>query len=244
VAGLQASAGAAASRFFTATTRCHRLRAGDNLRSLESGQHRRSSVYGRRGAHASQAWQVAAIWLAYSALYGAQQALNGLASKYLFDYPVNQVGLGCLGATYGGIRFRARTGITQRYHADAYPLMELSVTRDFGLAQPYCQITNASNTGYEGSIKKYRKTVRSLNNAYFGEEGLKNPTAEEWTVFAANCNQRDIGTHLYALPTGEHCPEPAGQIASREMEIVRTKRALQRAEELSDDAAAAIEGTA
>jgi hypothetical protein len=36
--------------------------------------------------------------------------------------------------------------------------------------------------------------------------------------------------------------QPAGQIASREMEIVRTKGALQRAEELSDDVAAAIEG--
>jgi hypothetical protein len=89
-----------------------------------------------------------------------------------------------------------------------------------------------------------------------------------------------MGTHLCALPTGEHCPkgliclgcahaqpkksavpifrrmltsherslatarghsEPAGQIAAREMEIVRIKGALQRAEELSDDVAAAIE---
>ena len=109
---------------------------------------------------------------------------------------------------------------------------------------------------------------------------MKNPTAEEWAVFAANCNLRDMGTHLCALPTGEHCPkgliclgcahaqpkksavpifrrmlasherslvaarghsEPAGQIAAREMEIVRIKGALQRAEELSDDVAAAIE---
>ena len=129
-------------------------------------------------------------------------------------------------------------------------------------------------------IEEYRKTVRSLYNAYYGEDGLKNPTAEEWAAFAASCNLRDMGTHLCALPTGEHCPkgliclgcahaqpkksavpifrrmlasherslaaarghsEPAGQIASREMEIVRIKGALQRAEELSDDVAAAIE---
>ena len=129
-------------------------------------------------------------------------------------------------------------------------------------------------------IEEYRKTVRSLYNAYYGEAGLKNPTAEEWAAFAASCNLRDMGTHLCALPTGEHCPkgliclgcahaqpkksavpifrrmlasherslmaarghsEPAGQIASREMEIVRIKGALQRAEELSDDVAAAIE---
>ncbi|MCU1251829.1 MAG: integrase family protein [Edaphobacter sp.] len=105
-------------------------------------------------------------------------------------------------------------------------------------------------------------------------------TAEEWTSFAANCNLRDMGTHLCALPTGEHCPrglvclgcthaqpkksavpvfkrmfashqrsleaammhnEPAGQIAARELELVRIKGALQRAEELSADVESAIE---
>jgi integrase len=129
-------------------------------------------------------------------------------------------------------------------------------------------------------IEEYRKTVRSLYNAYYGEDGLKNPTAEEWVAFAASCNLRDMGTRLCALPTGEHCPkgliclgcahaqpkksavpifrrmlasherslaaarglsEPAGQIAAREMEVVRIKGALQRAEELNDDVAAAIE---
>jgi hypothetical protein len=56
-------------------------------------------------------------------------------------------------------------------------------------------------------IEEYRKTVRSLYNAYYGEAGLKNPTAEEWAAFAASCNLRDMGTHLCALPTGEHCPK-------------------------------------
>ena len=129
-------------------------------------------------------------------------------------------------------------------------------------------------------IEEYRKTVRSLYNGYYGEDSLKNPTPEEWAAFAASCNLRDMGTHLCALPTGEHCPkgliclgcthaqpkksavpifrrmlasherslvaarghsEPAGQIAAREVEIVRIKGALQRAEELSDDVAVAIE---
>jgi hypothetical protein len=56
-------------------------------------------------------------------------------------------------------------------------------------------------------IEEYRKTVRSLYNAYYGEDGLKNPTAEEWAAFATSCNLRDMGTHLCALPTGEHCPK-------------------------------------
>jgi hypothetical protein len=129
-------------------------------------------------------------------------------------------------------------------------------------------------------IEEYRKTMRGLYNAHYGEDGLKNPTPEEWAAFAANCNLRDMGTHLCALPTGEHCPkgllclgcthaqpkksavpvfrrmfsshqrslnaakghnEPAGQIAARELELFRIQTALQRASELSDDVAAAIE---
>jgi len=129
-------------------------------------------------------------------------------------------------------------------------------------------------------IEEYRKTMRGLYNAHYGETGLKNPSAEEWAAFAASCNLRDMGTHLCALPTGEHCPkgllclgcthaqpkksavpvfrrmlashqrslnaarghnEPAGQIAARELELVRIQTALQRATELSDDVAAAIE---
>ncbi len=132
-------------------------------------------------------------------------------------------------------------------------------------------------------IEEYRKTVRSLYNAYYGEDGLKNPTADEWAAFAASCNLRDMGTHLCALPTGEHCPKGLiclgcahaqpkksavpifrRMLASHErsqvilppaiscpgmmatsfttpMEIVRIKGALQRAEELSHDVAAAIE---
>jgi hypothetical protein len=49
-----------------------------------------------------------------------------------------------------------------------------------------------------------------------------------------------LASHERSLAAAQgHC-EPAGQIAAREMEIVRIKGALQRAEELSDDVAAAI----
>ena len=32
------------------------------------------------------------------------------------------------------------------------------------------------------------------------------PSTAEWAEFTANCSLRDMGTHLCALPTGEHCP--------------------------------------
>jgi hypothetical protein len=40
------------------------------------------------------------------------------------------------------------------------------------------------------------RTVARPYNAYYGEGGLKNPTAEGWAAFAASCNLRDMGTRL------------------------------------------------
>jgi Phage integrase family len=132
-------------------------------------------------------------------------------------------------------------------------------------------------------IEEYRKAVRGVYNAFHGEQSHKKPTRGEWEAFAASCSMRDMGTHLCALPTGEHCPrglvclgcthaqpkksavpifrrmlasherelasarirtEPAGQIAAREIEIVRITTALRRADELDNDVAAAIEDAA
>ena len=55
-------------------------------------------------------------------------------------------------------------------------------------------------------VEEYRKAVRGLYNTFHGTESLKNPTAEEWAAFERSCSMRDMGTHLCALPTGEHCP--------------------------------------
>jgi hypothetical protein len=51
-----------------------------------------------------------------------------------------------------------------------------------------------------------------------------------------------LASHERSLVSARGHNEPAGQIASRELEIVRIKKAMQRAEELNDDVAAAIEG--
>jgi hypothetical protein len=48
-------------------------------------------------------------------------------------------------------------------------------------------------------------------------------------------------SHQRSLDAALGHNEPAGQLAARELELVRIKGALQRAEELNDDVAAAIE---
>jgi integrase len=55
-------------------------------------------------------------------------------------------------------------------------------------------------------VEEYRKTTRGSYQAFHGREGLRNPTAQEWEAFTRSCNLRDMGTHVCALPAGEHCP--------------------------------------
>jgi hypothetical protein len=47
--------------------------------------------------------------------------------------------------------------------------------------------------------------VRGTYTDFHGPESLRAPSAEEWEEFSADCNLRDMGTHLCALPTGDHC---------------------------------------
>jgi integrase len=54
-------------------------------------------------------------------------------------------------------------------------------------------------------IDEYRKAVRATYSDFHGPDSLRAPTAEEWREFSAACNLRDMGTHLCALPTGDHC---------------------------------------
>jgi hypothetical protein len=56
--------------------------------------------------------------------------------------------------------------------------------------------------------------------------------------------RRMLASHERALAAARLSGEPAGQLAARELEVARIRGALQRAEELSADVAAAIESAA
>jgi hypothetical protein len=53
-----------------------------------------------------------------------------------------------------------------------------------------------------------------------------------------------LTSHTRALERARTAGEPAGQLAARELEVERIRNALHRAEELSTDAAAALEAAA
>ena len=54
-------------------------------------------------------------------------------------------------------------------------------------------------------IDEYRKTVRATYLDFHGADSLQVPNAAEWQQFARSLELRDMGTHLCALPAGEHC---------------------------------------
>jgi hypothetical protein len=56
-------------------------------------------------------------------------------------------------------------------------------------------------------VEEYRKVVRGTYIAIHGEESQRTPTVDEWKAFALSCSSRDMGTHICALPMGEHCPK-------------------------------------
>ena len=86
---------------------------------------------------------------AYTALHGAQQALNGLLSRYLFNYPVNNASMQWLSrlpredsvAHAGG----SRRALQQRSLCFVGPGAE----QEFQHVRPFLQLSNLANTSYQ-----------------------------------------------------------------------------------------------
>lgn len=122
-------------------------------------------------ANASQLWQAsnltgvsfggfesAVVWtparqqtfhFSWTVLSGAQAALHGLQSEYIFNYPVNNASAAWTGLVGKGFVIRNRVGVTQRYQQTPYPVWDASVARERSWVHPYLRMTNLSNTGYE-----------------------------------------------------------------------------------------------
>jgi len=89
------------------------------------------------------------IKLSWTLLSGAQQALHGLQSEYVFNYPVNNAMFEWTAEPLRGYLLHNRVGITQRYQMGAYPVWDMALARERGLIHPYVQMSNLSNTGYQ-----------------------------------------------------------------------------------------------
>jgi iron complex outermembrane receptor protein len=140
----------------------------DYVRANASQKWQASNLTGVRftGFESSVEWQPArnqSVRFSWTVLAGAQSALDGLQSEYIFNYPVNNASADWTGAVGKGIVLHNRVAVAQRYHQTAYPVWDVSAVRERGWLRPYLRMTNLSNTGYEEI-----EDVRNQGRAFVG----------------------------------------------------------------------------
>lgn len=129
----------------------------DYTRASETDLWQASNLTGVRftGVEAAMTWQPRAterLALSWTNLIGAQSALHGLESKYVFNYPVNNARVDWTQQIGREVAVVSRLGIVQRFEKSAYGVWDVSLTRQRGRFRPYLQMTNLTNTGYEEII--------------------------------------------------------------------------------------------
>ncbi|MGA8937875.1 MAG: TonB-dependent receptor, partial [Acidobacteriaceae bacterium] len=82
-------------------------------------------------------------------LEGAQSALHGLQSEYVFNYPVQNAVAEWVGRYANGLLLRQRLRVVNRVGRGVSPVWDASVAWDKSRVQPYLRMTNLSNTGYQ-----------------------------------------------------------------------------------------------
>lgn len=121
------------------------------------------------GVELSTIWEPArnqSVQVGWTALFGAQDALQGLQSEYVFNYPVQNIHARWNWTVQRGLVISNAVQIAQRYHSTAYPVWDLALVRERGSLRPYLRLQNLSNTGYQeitGVIMPGRSIVGGLS---------------------------------------------------------------------------------
>ena len=89
------------------------------------------------------------VGLAYTGLRGSQNMLNGLQSRYVFNYPVNDGAVTWQGPLPGGLVARTRIGLVERFRQDRYAVWDATVGREFDHIAAHLSFYNLTNTQYE-----------------------------------------------------------------------------------------------
>ncbi|HZU24096.1 MAG TPA: TonB-dependent receptor [Bryobacteraceae bacterium] len=95
----------------------------------------------------------------YTGLRGVN--LNGVVSRYVFNYPVNTGVVAWQGGIGRMLVARTRIGVVERYAADPYALWDASVARANGRVRPFLQLSNITSTEYQeiAGVNMPKRTV-------------------------------------------------------------------------------------
>jgi iron complex outermembrane receptor protein len=86
--------------------------------------------------------------LAYTGLYGAQAALSGLFSKYVFNYPSASAVVSWR-AGFHNLLVRSRLGVLNRRARDPYALWDIDAGWNTRRLRPFLQVGNITGTQYQ-----------------------------------------------------------------------------------------------
>jgi iron complex outermembrane receptor protein len=89
------------------------------------------------------------VRVSWTALHGAQNALHGLQSEYVFNYPVENIHAAWSVALGHAFAMTNAVQLAERYQQTVYPVWNSEFTHDSGKIRPYLRLTNLSNTGYQ-----------------------------------------------------------------------------------------------
>ena len=106
------------------------------------------------------------LQIAYTGLHGAQQMLNGLQTKYSFNYPKHDAVVAWNGRLPGKFIARTRVGVVDRYASDPYCLWDAALAREFTHVAAHLVLSNLTDTQYEeiqGVIMPGRSVVFGLD---------------------------------------------------------------------------------
>ncbi len=126
----------------------------DYVRASSTAQWQATNLSGLQfeGVEATATWIPArsqTVRVSWTALHGAQSALHGLQSEYIFNYPVQNVMATWTAAAAHHWVMSNVVQIAQRYQQSVYPVWNATVTHDAGRLRPYLRLSNLSNTGYQ-----------------------------------------------------------------------------------------------
>ena len=89
------------------------------------------------------------VRIAWTGVHGAQSALHGLQSEYVFNYPAQNIHASWSAALGHDFVLTNAVEIAERYQQTVYPVWNATMTHDTGKLRPYLRLTNLSNTGYQ-----------------------------------------------------------------------------------------------
>lgn len=120
------------------------------------------------GAEATLRWQPTpgeSVHLSWAGLYGAQAALHGLESEYVFNYPVENAQAEWRAALGRWAQVANTVQVAQRYGLRPYAVWNMAVTHDSGRLRPYLRLSNLANTGYQ-EIENVAMPGRSIMGGF------------------------------------------------------------------------------